>query len=154
MLTMIKTSDADWFKAILECYRDGRQFQFVDDQGIGITKDDLTSGLRAVKSAHSKAGIPWNKITGALAGIGVSSAGIWLILVAAADQEPTSKFGILLAGGVVLLVTGSMTVLWSLGRTWNVTCKAHGFEVRLSPGRVEINERVKNEEGTEGDDEH
>jgi len=55
-----------------------------------------------------------------LTGLGLSGVGIALIIVAVLDPEPTSKLGILLAGGVLLIVTGGLSILKALGQTWVV----------------------------------
>jgi len=70
--------------------------------------------------------VPWREVLIVLTGLGLSVVGIWLILVAVADPEPTSKLGILLAGGVALIFTGGASILYALGVRWKVSVKSTG----------------------------
>jgi hypothetical protein len=119
---LIKTSDQKWLEKALECYRDKHPFRFMDDAGLGITEQDLVSAVSLLKRAKETGPITWREIGQILTGLGMSAAGLLLILIAVADPEPTSKLGILLAGGVILILTGSLSILHAFGQDeslWN-----------------------------------
>jgi len=128
----IRTSDPDWIKKGLMCYANKTHFVLIDDARVGISQDDLTSAISLIK-ASPRFGIARRRMLVILTAIGFSAVGIALIIAAIIDPEPTSKLGILLGGGVVLIVLGEMSILWSLGLKWNVKRGLGGtFEVNPS----------------------
>lgn len=122
----IKTSDPDWFKNALECYRNGEAFELIDDAGLGVSQADLGSGVRLVAAGRRRYGVPVRQIAQVLAGLGVSALGMGLVMLAIADPDPTSKLGLLVGGGVALVMTGSLSVLWSLKIRWQVDLRPGG----------------------------
>lgn len=118
----IRTSQSDWLKVALDCYANKTPFVLVDDARLGFTSQDLETGI-ALISAANKRGLSFTEIALLLGSLGVCGMGIWLIVVAVVDPEPTSKFGFLLAGGVVLIVTGSLSILATLGLRWSIRVK-------------------------------
>src|SRR5438552_1584696 len=103
---LIRTSDPKWLEKALTCYRDKRPFRFIDDADLHIGVAGLSSAITLIKRVREAVGLTWKEIAQILVALGMSATGIWLVAVAVADPEPTSKFGILLAGGVVLILTG------------------------------------------------
>lgn len=101
MREIIRTSDKKWLGKALDCYKTKVAFEFLDDVPIGIGHDDLVSAVALIAAAKNSSAITWQQIVGMLTGLGMSGIGIWMIAVAVADPEPTSKLAILLAGGVV-----------------------------------------------------
>lgn len=128
MSTEIKTSDKHWLKTALEQYKSKTPFDFVDDAKLGITPLDLVSGVGLIAAAY-RMGFPKRKIIQILGSIGVCTLGIVLIMIAVVDPEPTSKFTILLVGGVVLAVGGGFSILWSLGHKYKVTASKDKFTI-------------------------
>jgi len=129
----IKTSDEKWLEKALRCYRDAAGFTLEDDAEFGLREDDLKSGISLVKAA-SKKRISLKQIAQILAGLGIGAAGIWMVVAAIIDPEPTSKLGLLIAGGIVLTLTGGLAVLRALGQRWIIRGKPGGvFEVE--PGK-------------------
>ncbi len=133
---IVKTSDPEWFAEVLEHYKKRTRFILQDDAGIGVTPDSLRSGVALIGAMRS-AGMSKREILQVLAGLGICGVGIWLVLIAVWDPEPTSKLAILLAGGVSLLATGSVAILRALGQSWHVTIRGNGpggpkIEVRPS----------------------
>ncbi|MFA5034012.1 MAG: hypothetical protein WC614_13475 [bacterium] len=123
---IIKTSDPEWFKKAISYYKDKENFLMKDDAKLGVKESDLTSGLSLIKKAK-QVGISWKKICAVLTGLGLCLIGLVLIGAAILDQEPTSRLAILLAGGVVLIATGGLTILRVLGLTWKVNAGKNGF---------------------------
>jgi len=128
----VKTSDSEWLKKALNCYKGKKVFILVDDAPLGIEESDLKSGIAIIKKAK-QTGVPVKKIIAILTGLGLSAAGIWLIAAAIADPEPTSKLGILLAGGVLLIVGGGYAILRALGYGYEVSLGKSGFKVKPVP---------------------
>ena len=132
---IIKTSNKDWLKKAIKCYNEKKKFIIEDDAKIGLTSEDLTSVIKLIAVTHNQRSVSWQQIVGVLTGIGISSAGIYLILLAIADPDPTSTLGLLIFGGLTLAFTGGVGTLYSLGVTFVVTARGPGggsFEV--SPG--------------------
>ncbi len=74
-----------------------------------------------------------SNIVAALAGIGITGLGIWMVFAAIADPEPTSKLGLLIVGGIIITLTGSLGTLAALGIKFSVSAKSpqgHAFEIR------------------------
>jgi hypothetical protein len=129
----INTSDKDWLEKALTCYRDKHPFILTDDSQIGITEKDLISAVKLIQKAKKSGSMTVKQLATVLTSIGLSSVGIWLILIAVADPEPTSKLGILLAGGVALIALGGLSILRSLGMTWKVSASSKLARFTVEP---------------------
>jgi len=121
---IIYTSQRNWLQLALECYRDKLKFDLIDDAGIGLTSKDLTSAVKLIQKAKNTGRVSIKGIATILTSLGLSSVGIWLVLAAIVDPEPTSKLGILLAGGIALIALGGMSILRALGMTWKVSANS------------------------------
>ena len=55
------------------------------------------------------------------------------VAVAVADPEPKGKLAILLAGGVVMALTGGLSIMHCLGVTWRVSAKAGENAIQVEP---------------------
>ena len=130
---LIKSSQKDWLERALAQYSDRKAFSFEDDAEVGLTEADLLSAAALIKAANNKAGIPWKTIAGALSGIGLSAAGVWIVAAAIADPEPTSKLALLTVGGFVLALTGGLGTLAALGVKFTVKGRAGGQEFEIRP---------------------
>jgi hypothetical protein len=133
MTTLICTSESNWLKTALEHYTRGQAFTFLDDAALGLEPSDLKSAVTLIRAARQKGAVSWQQVATILTGLGMSGLGIWMILAAIADPEPTSKLGILLAGGVVLALTGSLSILWALGVTWRVAVQQGSSRIVVEP---------------------
>jgi len=133
MREIIRTSDKKWLEKALNCYTTKVAFEFLDDVPIGIGHDDLLSAVALIAAAKNSGMITWQQIVGILTGLGMSGIGVWLIIAAIADPEPTSKLGILLAGGVVMAMTGGLSILYCIGVKWRVSAKSGGSSIHVDP---------------------
>lgn len=123
------TTDPEWLEKALRCYRDAVGFTLEDDAEFGLREVDLRSGVSLVKAASRKR-ITVKQIAQILTGMGLGAAGIWMVIAAIIDPEPTSKLGLLIAGGVILTLTGGLAVLRALGQRWRIRGKPGGvFDV-------------------------
>lgn len=130
---IIKTSQQNWLENALKLYTEKKTFTLIDDAGIGLTEDDLKTAVTLIKAAKEKHGMSRSNIVAALAGIGITGLGIWMVFAAIADPEPTSKLGLLIVGGIIITLTGSLGTLAALGIKFSVSAKSpqgHAFEIR------------------------
>jgi hypothetical protein len=130
----VRTTEEDWLLTALNHYKEKVPFVFVDDAGIGITQRDLESAVNLIRAAKGKAGLPWKTITSVLVGLGLSGAGIAMVAAAILDPEPTSKLGLLVAGGILLAFTGGLGTLSALGVKFSITGRGTGGrEFKIEP---------------------
>ena len=131
---VVKTKETDWFRKAMELYVQKQAFVLVDDAGIGLTEKDLESAIALIKAFQEKEGASMRQVTAVLAGLGITGVGVWMIWAAIVDPEPTSKLGLLIGGGVILALTGSLGTLASLGVKFSVSTRSphgHTFEIAL-----------------------
>lgn len=133
MKKIIKTSEKDWLEKAIINYREKKEFVFEDDAKLGIKEDDLKSAVNLIRSGISEGNISWKNITGILASIGITGVGIYVIRAAIIDPEPTSKLGLLITGGLILLLTGSLGGLASLGVNFSVSLKSVSGQFVIKP---------------------
>ena len=118
----------------LKLYTEKKPFKFIDDAGLKLTEEDLKTAVSLIRAAKSKGGVSWQQIVGVLAGIGITGVGVWMVAAAIADPEPTTKLGLLIAGGIVLALTGSLGTLAALGVKFSVSARSpHGHEFKIRP---------------------
>ncbi len=133
MNKIIKTSDLNWLEKALKLYTKKESFRFLDDAGLELTEEDMISAVSLIRAAKSKGGVPWQKIVGVLTGVGITGVGLWIVAAAIADPEPTTKLGLLISGGIIILLTGSIGTFAALGIKFSVTSKSpqgHEFEIK------------------------
>jgi len=126
MNLIIKTSDTEWLKIAIDNYSRKQAFTLIDDAQIGLSEKDLVSAVTLIRAAKKKGGFSIKTIAQALTSIGITGAGVYIVILAIADPEPTSKLGLLITGGLVLAVTGSLGALSSLGIKFSIAAKTFG----------------------------
>ncbi len=102
----IRTSDSRWRLQLAEACERRRNVVLINDAGVRIDTDDLPASVREALSAGEWAA------AGVLTAVGM--AGTWMIRAAVLDPEPTSRLGLLIAGGVACLIgggTGAASIL-------------------------------------------
>jgi hypothetical protein len=132
MKEIVRTSEKTWLEKALRHYRDRTRFRLVDDAEVGITEKDVASGVALIKAA-SRDKLGWRKIAQVLVGFGLSGAGVAMVILAVLDPEPTSKLSLLIAGGVILALTGGVAMLRALGQTWKVRVHRGGTTFEVEP---------------------
>ena len=133
MSETIKTSNPEWLEIALKKYSLKKEFIFIDDAKLGMTEKDLKSAVNLIKASKAKAGKTVKQITAVLVGIGMSSAGIGIVILAIADPEPTTKLSLLIAGGFILAISGGYGTLRALGVNFSVTAKKGNMEFSIKP---------------------
>jgi hypothetical protein len=130
---VINTSDPDWLEKSLECYTAKQPFVFLDGGNLGIKEKDLRTAVSLIRAAK-KSGMSIKSIVAALVGIGITAAGVWIIMAAIADPDPTHKLGLLIAAGFILALTGSLGTLAALGVKFEVSARGPGdYRVDVKP---------------------
>jgi hypothetical protein len=110
--TIIRTSKPDWFTDLSKAYKSHTAVRLVDDADFGVNPLNQTLFEMGVEAK-----LPPTQIAAACIALGMATVGVGLIVLAFIDPEPTSKLGILLAGGVVLIGTGGWGAIKILTNT-------------------------------------
>jgi len=122
----VRTSQADWLKALAVIYRQRQPVLLIDDARVGVDPSNYTllQMARQVRLSH-------REIAGVCVGLGMSAAGVGMVILAFVDPEPTSKLGLLIAGGVACVLCGGAGALQVLThvRPPIVRITARGIEI-------------------------
>jgi hypothetical protein len=122
----IRTSQPGWFERLARAYRDRRPVLLVDDARVGIdpkSQSLVSMGIRAGLSVAD-----WVAVGVA---VGMSAAGMMMVVLAFMDPEPTSKLGLLVGGGAACVLTGGLTAVAVLTRRRppNIEVSPAGFKI-------------------------
>jgi hypothetical protein len=128
---IVKTSQPRWLDALARNYKARSPVLLVDDAGIG-----LDPGSQSLLLMAKHAGLSQREVAGACVAAGMSAVGITMIVLAFIDPEPTSKLGLLIAGGTVCTLYGGFSALriFTKHTPPNVRFSAHGIEISWSNG--------------------
>jgi len=130
----IKTSEEDWINRAMKAYTQKVEFTLIDDAGLGLSEKDVRSAINLMSFMKNENRMTVKEIASVVVGLVITASGVWIVLAAIADPEPTSKLGLLIAGGLVLALTGSLGTMRALGITYNVSAKTFGGnEFHISP---------------------
>ena len=123
----IRTSQPGWFPRLAQAYRDRKPVLLVDDANVGIDPKSQSLVSIGIKAGLSPA--DWAAVG---ISVGVSAAGVMMVVLAVLDPEPTSKLGLLVGGGAVCVLTGGLTAVGILTRRRPPTIElgAGGFKIR------------------------
>jgi hypothetical protein len=124
--TVVKTSDPHWLKALAAMYRARQPGLLVDDAGLSLDPAQQTLLQMARQSRLSR-----KEIVGACVALGMSAAGITMVVLAFVDPEPTSKLGLLVGGGVVCVLGGGFSAIRILTthKPPDIRATIHGIEI-------------------------
>jgi len=122
----IRTSQPGWFQQLAAAYRDRQPVLLVDDAHVGIDPQSQSLVGMGIKAGLSAA--DWAAVGVA---VGVSAAGMMMVVLAFLDPEPTSKLGLLVGGGAVCVLTGGLTAVAVLTRRRppNIEVSPAGFKI-------------------------
>lgn len=132
-MIVIKTSESDWFERALKAYTQKKSFELIDDAHVGLTTNDAKSAANLIRGVNKRGAVSWQQIAAVLVGLGITSAGLWIIAAAIADPEPTTKLTLLISGGIILALTGSLATLKALGMTFIVSVKNGTNHFQITP---------------------
>lgn len=131
----IHTSNPNWVKQAMKAYTNKQAFNLVDDAEIGLNEKDVASAVNLMRFLKKENHLSVKELAQILVGLGITASGIWMVMAAIADPEPTTKLGLLIGGGLVLALTGSLGTLRALGIQFSVSGKAFGNEFHISPDK-------------------
>ncbi len=135
---VIKTSEENWVERAMKAYTKKLSWRLVDDAEIGLTEKDVKSAINLLAFMKRGRMLKVKEISSILIGLGITASGVWIVLAAIADPEPTSKLTLLIAGGLILALTGSLGTLRALGISFSVSAKTFGGnEFHISPNKKE-----------------
>lgn len=125
--SVVRTSDKGWFAALARAYRDRSRILVVDDANVGIDPARESLVAMAIKAHLSIE--QWIAVG---VSIGVSAAGVTMVVLAFVDPEPTSKLGLLVGGGAVCVLAGGLTAVRILTRLRPPSITASAGGIRIS----------------------
>jgi len=122
----LRTSEKGWFRELANAYKDREPVVLCDDAQLGIDPVSETLFMMGVRAKLSV-----NEVSAACIALGMAAAGVGLVIAALLDPEPTSKLGLLVGGGVVLIFTGGWGAIHILVKIKPPCVKAgkNGFEI-------------------------
>lgn len=123
---VIRTSTRGWLAELARAYRERVRIIIIDDANVGIDPSSdtlLDMGL--------KAGLSREDWMGVLLALGMTVFGAILIILAILDPEPTSKLGLLVASGAILVLSGGLTAIYILTKLKppNIRASKAGIEI-------------------------
>ncbi len=123
---IIRTSDQKWFENLAKAYKERRPVRLIDDANVGI--DPARQSLLEMGKQAKLTRQEW---TGVLISLGMVGVGIWMVLAAILDPEPTSKLGLLIVGGSVCILGGGFSAIRILTklRPPSVRVTGKGFDI-------------------------
>jgi hypothetical protein len=112
---------------LARAYKTRTPVLLVDDAKVGIDPQSqslIAMGMRAGLSPADWAAVGVS--------VGISAAGITMVVLAFLDPEPTSKLGLLVGGGAVCVLTGGLTAVGILTRRRppSIEVSPRGFSIR------------------------
>ena len=122
----VHTSDKGWFGRLARAYRERAPVLIVDDAKVGIDP-----AVQTLVSMGLKAGLALEEWIAVGVSIGVSAAGITMVVLAFLDPEPTSKLGLLVGGGAVCVFSGGFSAI-------RILTKLRPPSVEVSPRGIRI----------------
>ncbi len=103
---IIRTSDAGWLQQVAQAYRHRAEVTIVDDAAVGIDPQN-----QSLLEMGRHVGLSRKEWAGVLISLGMSGAGLWMVVTAILSPEPTSKLGLLVVGGSVLMFSGGFSAV-------------------------------------------
>ncbi len=102
----IRTSEEGWLARLAENYRQKNPVLLIDDAKVGIDPS-----AQSLWQMGRQAGLRREEWAGVLVSLGMVTAGIGMTVAAILDPEPTSKLGLLVAGGIVCTAGGGFSAV-------------------------------------------
>ena len=102
----IRTSDPGWLAELATAYRREQDVLVIDDAGIGLDPEN-----QSLLGMGKAAGLGRREWAGVGVSLGLSGVGLWMVVAAVLSPEPTSKLGLLIGGGSVLLLSGGFSAI-------------------------------------------
>jgi hypothetical protein len=122
----IRTSEKGWVGVLARAYRNQDRILLIDDAKTGVDPQ-----RESLVSMGIKAGLTMQEWIAAGVSVGMSAAGVVMVVLAFLDPEPTSKLGLLVGGGAVCVLAGGLTAIRILTRLRppNISFGAAGIRI-------------------------
>ncbi len=122
----VYTSQSNWLAVVAKNYKNKATFTLVDDRNLGI--DPLNDTLYTMGRKANLSTAEWTAVGVSL---GISAAGMAIIILAFLDPEPTTKLGLMIGVGGVCILGGGFSAIKILTKTKppKVTVSAIGFSI-------------------------
>jgi hypothetical protein len=122
----IRTGQPGWFLSLANAYRDRTPVILVDDAHVGIDPQN-----QSLVSMGIMAGLSPKEWAAVGVAVGVSAAGVLMVVLAFLDPEPTSKLGLLVGGGAICVLTGGLAAVGILTRRRppDIEISTNGFKI-------------------------
>jgi hypothetical protein len=123
---VVRTSQPGWLAALAKAYKDLTPTLIVDDANVGIDP-----GSHSLFDMGRRADLSTSEIAAACVAVGMSVAGVGMVILAFVDPEPTTKLGLLIGAGAVLALTGGFSAIYVLTQKKppNIRVTSKGFEI-------------------------
>ena len=123
---IVRTSQAGWLESLARIYKQRRPALLIDDAGFGVDPASQT-----LFDMARQAGLSSREFAAVCIALGMSAAGIGMIVLAFMDPEQTSKLGLLVGGGAVCLLGGGFTAIRILTKHKppNIKATLDGIEI-------------------------
>jgi hypothetical protein len=103
---VIRTSQSGWLADLAKAYKNRTPALIIDDANVGIDPSHQSLFDMGRKAHLSRA-----EIMGVGIALGMTAAGIWFVVLAFLDPEPTTKLGLLVISGAILALTGGHSAI-------------------------------------------
>jgi len=124
---IVRTTQVGWLEALARVYKHRRPALLIDDAKFGIDPASQT-----LLDMARQAGLSKRDLAAVCIALGMSAAGIGMIVLAFFDPDPTSKLGLLVGGGAVCLLGGGFTAIRILTKHKPPNIKASGAGIEIS----------------------
>jgi hypothetical protein len=123
---IVRTSETGWLAVLAKAYKDQTPTLIIDDAQVGIDPAN-----HSLFDMGRKAELSTAEIVGVCVAVGMSIAGVGMVLLAFFDPEPTSKLFLLSGGGAVLVLTGGLSAIRILTKKKppNIKAGKDGIEI-------------------------
>ena len=111
MSETIHTGDGNWLQRVAQAYKARRPVVIVDDAQTGFDPN-----VQTLMQFARDAKLSTREVAGLAVSLGMSAAGVAMVVLAFVDPEPTSKLGLLVAGGCVCVLGGGFQAVQILTR--------------------------------------
>ncbi|MFI5308764.1 MAG: hypothetical protein ACHQ53_15510 [Polyangiales bacterium] len=102
----IRTTSKDWLGSLAKAYKSKTSVTLVDDAPLGV--DPISMTLLEMGRQANLSAADWIAVS---IGVGMSTVGAWLLVVAGLDPEPFSKLAAALGAGTLAMMGGGFAAI-------------------------------------------
>lgn len=122
----VRTSQPGWLATLAKAYKEQTPAVIIDDANVGVDPAN-----QSLFDMGRKASLSAAEMAGAAVAVGMTVAGVAMVVLAFVDPEPTTKLGLLIASGAVLAMTGGLSAIRILTKKKppHIKITREGFEI-------------------------